>query len=89
MKIMTAKEFNIKYQAFLKEGHYGLAVNSPEFVKWLDTKFEEFTKKPNFTYSQIKAKFGYGRFYCEGIDEKDVNEVEQRITDMHSGQPVF
>lgn len=87
---MTAEQFNEKYKDFLEEGHYGLDVHAPEFIKWLDVKFEDFIKKPNFTYSQIKAKFGYGRFYCEGLDMKEISEVEQKITDMHSGdKPVF
>ena len=38
---------------------------------------------------KIKPKFGYGRFYCKGLDVKEISEVEQKITDMYSGQPVF
>ena len=82
---MTIDQFNEKYSAFLEEGHYGLAIGGPEFVDWLDTRFEEFTKNPDFKYSQIKAKFGMGRFYCEGIPDNQVYEVEQKITDLHSG----
>lgn len=77
---MTTKEFNEKYKDFLKEGHYGLAIEIPEFIKWLDDKFQEFIKQPNFKYSQIKAKFGMGRFYCEGLSNEQVVEIEKEIT---------
>lgn len=82
---MTIDQFNKKYENHLEDGHYGLAIGAPEFVKWLDAKFEEFIKKPDFKFSQIKAKFGYGRFYCEGLTNEEIYEVEQKITDLHSG----
>ena len=82
---MTTEQFNEKYKDYLEEGHYGLAIGATEFVEWLDKKFEDFIKKPGFKFSQIKAKFGYGRFYAEGLTSDEVREVEQRITDLHSG----
>jgi len=60
---MTSEQFNDKYKDYLEEGHYGLGIDIPEFTDWLDKKFQDFIKKPEFTYSQIKAKFGEGRFY--------------------------
>ena len=77
---MTTGQFNEKYKDYLEEGHYGLAFGDEEFVNWLDNKFQEFIKKPGFTYSQIKVKFGTGRFYCEGLDNKLIEEVENKIT---------
>ena len=79
---MTTEQFNEKYKNFLEEGHYGLAVGDEEFVKWLDGKFQEFIEHPGFTYSQIKSKFGMGRFYCEGLTNEQVIEVEQKITEL-------
>jgi hypothetical protein len=79
---MTSKQFNEKYKDFLEEGHYGLDVHNPEFIEWLDGKFQEFVKKEGFSYSQIKAKFGMGRFYCEGLSNEEENEVEQKITEL-------
>lgn len=79
---MTTKEFNEKYGKYLEEGHYGLAIGEPQFVEWLDQKFQKFIIKPGFTYSQIKSKFGMGRFYCEGLTPQEINEVEQRINDL-------
>jgi len=79
---MTSEEFNKKYSDFLEKDHYGLAINDPEFTKWLDKKFEEWTKRPNFNYSQIKAKFGTGRFYAEGVTLEEIYEVERCITNL-------
>ena len=79
---MNAAQFNKKYTNYLEEGHYGLDVHDPEFIKWLDRKFEEFIKVPGFGYSQIKTKFNIGRFYCKGLTSNDVNEVETKITDL-------
>jgi len=79
---MSINEFNTKYKDYLLDGHYGLSIDDPELTTWLDSKFKEFTKKPNFKYSQIKAKFGQGRFYCQGLTPEEVREVETKITDQ-------
>ena len=79
---MTAEEFNEKYKEYLEEGHYGLAISDPEFINWLDEKFQQFIKTPGFTYLQIKAKFGMGRFYATGISDEEINQVEKRITKL-------
>jgi hypothetical protein len=79
---MTPTEFNEKYKDFLEKGHYGLAVGDTEFINWLDGKFQKFIEIPNFSYSQIKSKFGMGRFYCEGLTDKQVREVEERISNI-------
>lgn len=79
---MTDSEFNIKYKKYLEEGHYGLSIHKEEFANWLDSKFQEFIKKPGFSYSQIKTKFGTGRFYCEGLTSEEVTEVENKITEL-------
>lgn len=81
---MTAEQFNDKYQQYLEEGHYGLDVHNEEFINWLDGKFQEFIKKPGFSYSQIKDKFGMGRFYCEGLTREEESEVEDRISKLFS-----
>ena len=55
---MTASEFNMKYRKYLSKGHYGAeGFDDPEFLKWLDVKFQEFIKQPNFSFTQIKSKF--------------------------------
>lgn len=79
---MTSDEFNEKYKDFLEEGHYGLDIDIPEFIKWLDDKFQSFINVENFSYSQIKEKFRYGRFYCEGLPRETIQEVEDKITEF-------
>lgn len=79
---MTSEQFNEKYKDFLEEGHYGLGIDIPELTAWLDQKFQEFIKKPGFSYSQIKSKFGMGRFYCEGLTNEETSEVESYISKL-------
>ncbi len=79
-KIMNIEQFNEKYKDFLEEGYYGLEFGDEEFIFWLDKQFLEFIKVPGFKYSQIKSKFGMGRFYCEGITPEKIKEVEEKIT---------
>lgn len=78
---MTSTEFNKKYEAYLEPRHYGLAIDDAEVVKYLDEKFQEFVKIPEFSYSQIKEKWGYSRFYCSP-NTIDSHEVEQHIDNI-------
>jgi hypothetical protein len=79
---MTAIEFNQKYKEYLEVGHYGAeGFDHPEFLNWLDNKFQAFIKVPDFTFSQIKVKFGQGRFYAT-LPFEDVKEVENKITEF-------
>lgn len=66
---MNAAEFNEKYKKYLEEGHYGLDINIPSVVKYLDEEvFPGLIKIPGFTYSQVKLKFNMCRFYTN-LDE--------------------
>ena len=79
---MTAEDFNKKYSDYLETGHYGLAIEDEDVIKYLDDVFEnKLVHIPNFEYSQIKTKFGSARFYCKGIQvpRKLVDEVEENI----------
>jgi hypothetical protein len=60
---MTANEFNTKYLKYLEESHYGLDINIPSVVRYLDEIFQELIKIPGFKYSQIKDKYSNCRFY--------------------------
>lgn len=61
---MTTEEFNKKYSAYLEERFYGLDIDHPEVIEYLDKEFEkEIEKNPAFQYSQIKMKFGSSRVY--------------------------
>lgn len=75
---MTVEEFDEKYKDYLEEGHYGLAINDPKVIEYLDNKFQEFIKVPGFKYMQIKLKFGMARFYAEPR-ELNTYEVEEEI----------
>lgn len=75
-------QFNEKYKDYLEKGFDGLEFNHPEFNAWLDEKFQEFIKQPDFKFSQIKVKFGQGRFYCEGLSIHQVNMVENKINSL-------
>jgi len=80
---MTPLEFNDKYKNYLERGNYGLDVYNEEFIDWLDIKFQEFIKYPEFSYSQIKVKFNQGRFYCKGLPDEVVREVEDKISSFY------
>jgi hypothetical protein len=77
---MTPTEFNEKYKDFLEEGYYGLSISNDQLTEWLDSKFQEFIQLPNFSYLQIKSKFGMGVFYCQGLTTEQIREVEKKIT---------
>ena len=79
---MTHVDFNEKYKNYLEKGHYGIDVGNSDFIEWLDKKFEGFIKKPGFSYSQIKSKFGMGRFYCEGLTREEIDEVDDKISKL-------
>ncbi len=84
---MTSGEFNKKYSQFLEEGHYGCDLGSGDVIEYLDKEFEELTKLPDFSYSQIKLKFGMGRFYCEGVSREKTSEIEEKITELCNQKP--
>jgi hypothetical protein len=61
---MTTEEFNKKFESHLEEGHYGMDIENPTIISYLDKEFEaEIQENPGFKYSQIKFKFGWARVY--------------------------
>lgn len=81
---MTSKEFNEKYKDYLEEDHYGLSLERSEAIEYLDNKFQEFIKEPDFKYSQIKGKFNFFCFYCKGLGQRQVNEVTNTLARIYS-----
>ena len=79
---MTSEEFNKKYEQYLEERHYGLAISHPKVVEYLDKEFQELIKIPGFQYSQIKMKFGSTRFYSVGLPDGKDTEIEERINEL-------
>jgi len=62
--ITNTKEFDEKYKEYVKEGHYGMAIEDPLVLAISSIVFETwFTKMQGFKFSQIKVKFGYSRVY--------------------------
>lgn len=83
---MTTKEFNQKYKDYLEEGHYGLDINIPSVVEYLDSIFENgLVNIDGFKYHQIKLKFNMARFYFDtdwknkSIEQMISNGVEKEI----------
>jgi hypothetical protein len=64
----TSKEFNEKYKEYLEEGHYGIDINEPSVLVYVDQIFNDLTKIPGFKYQQIKTKFALARVYTN-LDE--------------------
>jgi hypothetical protein len=59
----TSKEFNEKYKDYLEEGHYGMDIDIPSVISYIDTVFNDLVKIEGFKYSQVKTKFGLARVY--------------------------
>jgi hypothetical protein len=81
---MTSIEFNKKWAEFLEKGHYGLALDKPEAVEYLDTEFKSLSKLPDFKFSQIKSKFNWFRFYADGVPTEKCNEIEKRLAEIYN-----
>ena len=78
---MTISEFNNKFEPFKEKDHYGLDIDIPSVIDYLNVEFEKLIKIPNFSYSQIKLKFNMSRFYCEP-DSINSSEIERNINKL-------
>lgn len=76
---MNYEQFNEKYKAYLVNSYYGLAIQRELVIEYLDKKFQELIKIPDFQYKQIKLKFGEARFYANGISQGIRYEIENGI----------
>lgn len=77
---MNIKEFNNKWQLYLEDRFYGLAIDDEDVISYLDKEFErEILRNDEFQYSQIKLKFGKSRVYTNSIKnsiwENKINEI--------------
>lgn len=79
---MTAEQFNKKYEKWLERGHYGLDIDVDSVVEYLDEKFQELTKNPHFSFSQIKTKFCWVCFYADGVTNEQRSEIERNIEEL-------
>lgn len=57
------KEFNIKYKDYLEEGHYGMDIDVPAVIAYVDEIFNDLIQIPGFKYEQIKTKYGLAKVY--------------------------
>lgn len=81
----TSKEFNDKYKEYIDDSHYGMDINEPSVLAYVDHIFGDLVKIPGFKYQQVKTKFGLARVYTN-LDElmpfagKIINqELEEKI----------
>jgi hypothetical protein len=59
----TIEEFNDKYKDYIEEDHYGMDINEPSVLAYVDQVFTDLIQIPGFKYQQIKTKFGLARVY--------------------------
>lgn len=81
---MNPIEFNKKYEKWLEPGHYGLDLYKKEAIAYLDAEFKELILLPDFSYSQIKSKFNRYCFYCVGVSEEKVKEIENTLKQIYN-----
>ena len=75
-------DFNEHWKEHLEPGFEGLSFtdNSGEVVSYLNKKFKELSEQyPDFTYSQIKIKFGKSRAYIHGVPFEIEDEIETAL----------
>ena len=46
---MNSDQFNQKYLAYLEEGHYGLDIDIPVIISYLDEIFQELAQIPGLS----------------------------------------
>lgn len=77
---MTSNEFNEKYKDHLEEGFEGLIFLNEEIIDYCDKIFQILLiTNPNFTYSQIKRKWGTSRVYINNVDIQICKIIEDNI----------
>lgn len=77
---MTSNEFNEKYKDHLEEGFEGLVFLNEEIIDYCDKIFQILLiTNPNFTYRQIKRKWGTSRVYINNVDIRICKIIEDNI----------
>ncbi len=59
----TINEFNRKYVDYLEEGDYGININVPAVIAYVDEIFKDLIKIEGFKYSQIETVHGLARVH--------------------------
>ena len=74
--INTIQKFDKKWGKHLEKGFYGMEINDPDVILYVDSMFELLNIIDNeFKYSQIKLKFGYSRVYLEKIEHNEISKI--------------
>ena len=74
---MTCLEFNTKWNAYLVDGYYGVAIENKKVLAFLDAEFQkEIESNSGFNYKQVKVKFDACRVYA---NSKKVGSWEEEI----------
>ena len=84
---MTCEEFNNKWDDYKELGHYGLDINIPTVIEYLDEKFNELITIPGFKYTQIKLKFNATRVYMypKSIDTSEIElHIDKLVMDFEN-----
>lgn len=80
---MRIEQFDKKWTSRLEEGFDGLSIAKFGIVKLVDETFTRWEKQyPDFTYSQIKVKFGTSRVYCDNVPSGELEKLEQEINNL-------
>lgn len=87
IKMTTTEQFNEKYKDYLEKGHYGLALNSPKVIDYLDKEFQELIKIPDFKYTQIKSKFNFICCYMQNEPIGKREEIEKHLKELVFATP--
>jgi len=80
---MVTEEFNEKYKDYIVEGFTGLQLHYPKAIDYLDKEFQKLIHLPGFKFYQIKSKFKFFRFYCDGVSQEKIREIEDKLMDIY------
>ena len=76
----NCEKFNERWKDHLEKGHYGMTIDDPDVISYMDYNFKILKSiNPNFTFSQIKLKFGSARVYVEKAPNQQCSVWEQQI----------
>ena len=82
---MNADDFNEKYEKYLEDGHYGLDIDDLDVVTYLDREFQKEIKfNKDFSFSQIKLKFGRARVYANSDKCFEWEDVINKILGVNN-----
>ena len=80
---MTIQEFNTKYKKHLASRFYGLAIETPEVIAYLDEVFRSLALLyPDFIYYQIKTKMGRPVIYTDNVPNNIIENIQKELYEI-------